>query len=393
MKRTIKLLAIAAVLAIFAVPAWAQSKECTPENKAAWYATFLKNRKGDEGGPAQQKLAYDAAKDYLKCGEDAADTIVQYLKKWLDQYEAITAVINNKLKLQDFYNKKNYAEAVSVGKQVVQNEPDFVTGHILIALSGYNATTTGNTSLLPDAEVAAKKALEMVETGKPFAPMASKDSAIGWLNFVIAKAKLKNSPEDAITNFLKAARMDNDLKKLANLYLELAAAYESGPRARLTDAYKPFVGQTETPEGKLILENLNQVIDRQIDALARAAALTNEPTDKKTVMDELSALYQYRNKSVTGLNELVAGVLMKPVPDVPVPLTSLPTPAPGTPATNGTQPGTPGTPVNNQPASGTPTKPAGNPATTTGTQSGSAAKPTPTPPAKPKPRRANHRRP
>jgi len=61
------------MLAVFAAPALAQSKECNDENKAAWYDTFLKNYKGE---PPQQKIAYDAAKLYLtSCPEDPADQI------------------------------------------------------------------------------------------------------------------------------------------------------------------------------------------------------------------------------------------------------------------------------------------------------------------------------
>src|SRR6476469_2148299 len=88
MKRTIILLGVAALLATFAAPAWAQSKECNDENKAAWYDTFLKNYKGE---PPQQKIAYDAAKLYLSsCPEDPADQIAAFMKnKFVGPYEAM----------------------------------------------------------------------------------------------------------------------------------------------------------------------------------------------------------------------------------------------------------------------------------------------------------------
>ncbi|MDX6556995.1 MAG: hypothetical protein QOF72_44, partial [Blastocatellia bacterium] len=83
------------------------------------------------------------------------------------------------------------------------------------------------------------------------------------------------------------------------------------------------------------LANINQIIDRQIDAMARAAALA-DAANKKAIMDALTELYKDRNKSEAGLNELVANVLSKPLPDVPTPLTSLPASTPGsTPATGG----------------------------------------------------------
>lgn len=337
MKRTIILTAVAAMLAALAAPALAQAKECNDEFKSATYQKWYDNRKD------HQDVAYQAAKEYLDvCAADDSPYKTA-IKKFKDAYDIANESASNKNKLQDFYTKKNYAEAVSVGKLVVQSEPDYLTGYILIALSGYNATITGNTSLLPDAEPAATKALEMVEAGKPFAPIfASKDSATGWLNYIIGKAKVKGAPSDAIPFILKGARLDNDLKKAPGLYLDLAQAYGNGPLAKLAEDYDAkFKGKDESPESKLALANIYQMMDRQIDALARAVALATG-SDKTTYMTALSQVYKDRNKSEAGLDTLVANVLSKPVPDVPTPLTSLPnTPSSSTPATSGS-PGTNG---------------------------------------------------
>jgi hypothetical protein len=274
-----------------------------------------------------------------------------------------------------------------------------VNGYILHALSAYNASAAGNASLLPEGEQSAKKAIELLEAGKPFAPFASKDSAVGWMNYVIAKAKLKNSPEEAIPYFLKAARLDSDLGKTGLLYVDLATAYFEGPRVKQSEEYERlYKDKPATPESNLAAANINQIIDRQIDALARAAALISAPAEKKAIMDALTELYTDRNKSKDGLNELVAGILSKPLPDVPTPLTSLPTPAPTpvtTPTPTGSQPAT--TSTTSGAANKTGTNTTGTGAGTTPTQSGNktttTAKPNPSPTPKPKPRaRANHRR-
>ncbi len=382
------------MLAAFTAPVLAQSKECNDENKAAWYDTFLKNYKGEA---AQQKIAYDAAKQYLTaCPEDPNDKIADYMKnKFVIPYEKLMAGSNNKAKLDEAYKQKNWAEAVNIAKQLVQGEPDFVTGYILIALSGYNATTGANpnTNLLPDAAQAGTKALEFVEAGKDFKPFTSKDSAVGWMNYIIGKDKLKSAPTDAIPFIVKGARLDADLKKSPGLYIDLAQAYAAGPLDKMTEEYKAkYAGKDETPESKLALENIYQMMDRQIDALARAVALANG-ADKKTYMDALTEVYKGRNKSDAGLNELVASVLSKPLPDMPTPLTQLPTSGPGstpagTPATNGGAPA--GTTTGKPPSAA---KPAGsNSVTSTGTQktgTTGTAKPTPTPTPN---RRPNYRR-
>ncbi len=341
MKLTIKILTLVAIAAVFAVPALSQAKECNDEFKSATYQKWYDNRK------EHQDVAYQAAKEYLEVCSADDSAYKTAIKKFKDAYDVANESASNKNKLQDAYTKKNFAEAVSVGKVIVQSEPDFVIGYVLIALSGYNATTTGNMALLPDAEQAAAKALEMVNAGKPFAPFLTKDSAVGWLNYIIGKAKVKKTPAEAIPFILQGARLDADLKKAAGLYLDLAQAYNDGPLAKLAEDYDAkYKGKDESPESKLALANIYQMMDRQIDALARAVALATG-TDKTNYMAALSQVYKDRNKSDAGLTELVANVLSKPLPDVPTPLTSLPTPTPAsTPATSGS-PGTNGnsTPV------------------------------------------------
>ena len=385
----IRWLAVAAALTMFAVPAFSQAKECNDENKSTWYDTFLKNYKEQ----TQQKVAYDAAKSWLGCSPDDTGDIAKYLKTFVTKYEALNKSASIKNQLEDANNKNNYAEVVRVGKQVLASEPDYIRAHMLIAIGGFTASTKGDTSLMADAAESARMAIQMIEAGKPFAPYASKEQALGSLDYIVAKSMLKSAPADAIPLLLKAARLSPELKKDWTLYFDLATAYEEGPRAKLSDEYKSKVGANniETPESKLVLENLNQVIDRQIDAYARAAALTTDATNKKAMMDALTELYKFRNKSDTGLNEFVAGILSKPLPDVPTPLTSLPTPV-ATPTT-GSQAATGNTASTNKPAAnGTATTTGNKPGnTTTTTAKPAVAKPSPTPTPKPR-SRAHHRR-
>src|SRR5258708_1392394 len=331
MKRTIILSTVAVMLAVFAVPALAQTKECNDENKAAWYDTFLKNYKGE---PPQQKIAYDAAKLYLtSCPADPADKIADFMKnKFVIPYEAMMGGVTLKKQFEDAYKAKKYADEIKLGKQIVATEPDNSAVYIMMGVAGL-----GDESLLNDAAESAKKAIELVQTGKPFAPYESKDKALAALNYVIARSKLKTSPAEAIPYLIQAAKYDSDLKKNPQVYLDLAAAYNDGPRAKLTEEYKSKIGpnQTETPESKLAFANLSQVLDRQIDAWARAAALA-DAANKTAIMGDLTELYKYTHKTDAGLNELVANVLSKPIPDIPTPLTSLPASTPSsTPATGG----------------------------------------------------------
>jgi hypothetical protein len=55
--------------------------------------------------------------------------------------------------------------------------------------------------------------------------------------------------------------------------------------AKLTADYQAFVGKPESNESKLVKANLNQAIDRQIDAFARAAAYSTNAADKAAIME------------------------------------------------------------------------------------------------------------
>ena len=196
---------------------------------------------------------------------------------------------------------------------------------------------------------------------------------MAYLNFTIGTLTLEKEPANALKNLLKAAQLETPLKKSPYTYAYIAAAYETGPYAKQSEDYKTvYGGKDETPESKLALANINQLVDRMIDGYARAVALAGSDAQyakqKAVWMESLTTWYKYRNATdtaLTGMNELIANVLSKPLPPEPTPLTSLP---PSTPAATPT--GNTATPTNGNGATGTPAsnpaaKPAGSPATTT----------------------------
>ncbi|PYS83278.1 MAG: hypothetical protein DMF70_06920 [Acidobacteria bacterium] len=393
MPRTIKLVTIAAMLAVFAAPALAQSKECNDEFKSATYQKWYDNRKD------HQDVAYEAAKEYLATCPDDDSPYKTALKKFKDAYDAITAAATTAKQFDDAVKNGKYAEQVRLGKLLLASDPDNVNNvkiYIILGVAGLN-----DPSLLSDSAQYATKAIELIEGGKPFAPLfdGSRDKALAQLNYVIAKTTAKNDPTAAIPYFFKAAKFESDRKKDPQLYLDLAAAYNNGPRAKLTEEYKAKY-TVESPESKLALANINQFIDRQIDAMARAAALASNAADKKTIMDALTELYKDRYSKSDGLNELVAGILQKPLPEFPTPLTSLPTTPVSTPASSGLPSGTNGT-TSSKTSTNVQSTNGQNKTGATGatgaqnsnkTTSGPKPSPSPTPGVKPKPRRANHRR-
>ena len=383
MKKMIRLLTIGATVAVLAWPVAASAAtlvqdQCTEENKTAWYATFRETFKTD-----QQPKAYEAAKKYLTaCTEDTQ--ITQYLKKWVGAYEKEI----RKVKLpQLLYTEKKYAEGFQLGREILTDEPENVKVLMQLGYGGYLASSNKNANFNADGVNYARKAIQMIESGKVpdhWQPFPNKDEALAFLNYYVGVTTLAQDPGAALSFLLKAARFESSLRKSPFTYDKIATAYEAGPYAKQSADYKRlYEGKDETPESKLALENINQVVDRMIDGYARAVATAGADPQYQAQKNEwneaLKTWYKYRHKSETGMPELVAGILAKPLPPEPTPLTSLPVSAPaatppsatGTPAsgngTTGTNPGTTAgsagnsTTVNTQTA----TKPATTPATTT----------------------------
>ena len=398
MKKTIKLLSICAALAVLALPAFAHHSalgtdnhaqdQCSVENKTAWYNDFLATYKTDN-----QAKAYDDAKKYLACPAESNDPDdakrVAFLQKFVTAYEQVKAgdaKKQRKAQLTDLvYNKKDYAKAFDLGRQILADEPDYLDGYINLGYAGFAAYGANNKSFANDAATYAKKAIEMIEGGKTPAdwkPATTKDDVLAKLNYWIAALKQDSAPSEAIAYWIKAASSDN-FKKDVQTYYKLGLAYEIPARKLLADYNNSFNGKPETPESKLALENVNQMIDRTIDALARAVALSGSDEKYKELktdaMGRLTDFYKLRHQSTAGLDEVIAGILQKPLPPEPKPITSLPTtPTTGTPASGaGTAPA--GTKGNAAATPGQPNKT--TPATTTKTAG----------PVKPKTRRAHGR--
>ncbi len=407
MKKIIKLLAVVATLASLALPGIASEVSfnvneslqdpCSVESKTAIYGEFYKEIKGD------QAKAYEAAKKYVACPSDSSDEAevkrVQYLKDFIAKYEKAR---RRDQVIELIYSKNDYPKGFEVGRQALADDPENLRALIALGYAGYSAAVGKNTSFSTEAIGYARKAIQMIESGKTpdnWAPFANKDEALSYMYYSTAvltysqggaepSAALIQNASNALPYFIKAAQYEGKLKKLPSTYAYIAGAYENGPYAKLSAEYKTnHEGKDESPESKLALANINQIVDRIIDAYARAVALAGSDAQyqasKTAWLEGLTTWYKYRNnQSDVGLTEMIAGVLSKPLPPEPTPITTLPTPPSPTSGT-GTAPADAAS--NSASAGSTTTTPTSNAATEK-----SAPTPKPGTPGKPKIQR-NHR--
>ncbi len=400
MKKLITFLSICTTVAILALPIAARTTiaqpdnviqdACSTEGKEALYKSFLANRTD------KQDKAYEDAKKYLACPAtevtEAQQKIIDYLKKFVAKYDEVVKKVNYRTKI---YNEHKYAEGYALGKEILATEPENLKVLVDLGANGYFVPPLKNPTLTAEALDYATKALAMIESGKTiddWQPLANKDAAVAYLNYTIGTILIEKDPSTALKHLIKAAQLETPLKKEPWAYAWIAVAYETGPYAKPSQEYKEkFAGKDETPESKLALANLNQLVDRMIDAYARAVALAG--TDPKFAQaktgwnESLTTWYKYRNNDKTdGMDQMIAGILSKPLPPEPTPLTSLPTSASpaATPVGNSGAAQSGGTGNGNGTASTT--APAGSkPAATTPATTPAGAKPAGTPkPDKPR---------
>ncbi len=389
MKKITMFVMIGATVALFALPVSATNlntvsndsaqDQCTTEAKDAAYKKFLELRKDD------QAKAFEEAKKYLACPVGDTVTpetqkIIDYLKKWSTAYEKGMKKIKFTTLL---YTDKKYPEAYALGREILAEEPDNLKILVDLGANGYVVAPMKNAQLNTESLDYARKALQQIESGKTvedWAPLANKEAATAYLNFTIGTLTLEKEPANALKNLIKAAQFETPLKKSPFAYAYIAAAYETGPYATMSEEYKRLHGgKDETPESKLALANINQIVERMIDGYARAVALAGSDaqfaTQKAVWTESLTTWYKYLNPTdaqLTGMNQLIASVLSKPLPPEPTPIVSLPPSTPsatpigntgGTTNGNGAAPGNPATstptkPASTNPAASTPAKPA-----------------------------------
>jgi tetratricopeptide (TPR) repeat protein len=321
MKFVGKRLVLAAMLALSAVTFGSRqsvvlAQETDDPVKIEIYKRFYDNAKTN---PA---VAYPAARDYLQKYSKDKDQYVDYIQKWIAVYERD----ERKRNLPGLINEKKFSEAYATGAKILADEPNYLRAQIDLGYAGYLAASAKNDSFNTTALDYARKAIQQIESGKQpteWAPFKGKDDTLAYLHYAVGFLTLKTSPDQAIDSLLKAAQYDSDIKKTPSTYYFLAAAYESGPYKTLSTAYQTqFAGKPETPESKAALEKLNLVMDRIIDAYARAIATAG--TDPKTEqgrkdwMNAMSTYYKFRHGGTdTGMTDFIATVLQKPLPPKP----------------------------------------------------------------------------
>lgn len=347
MKTLSRLLTVAALASLFALPSFAQDaaaaapNPCESAERTDLYTRYYEQKRAQDQSPA-----FTTAKDYLaKYESSCPDQYSKAVRKWHDAYVAASGKANVQKAFYDAVNAKDARKTIDSGKQLLTIEPDNSGIYLLTAYTAYNGVVTKGSPVYQDAGVtsetvaAAHRAIEMIQAGKEpkdisgktsWAPFKGRDDALAWANFWAGTLQFRNAPDAAVRQLVTVAQSNvAEVKEQPTVYTVLAVALET-ERARLAEEYKKFT--EENDQSRLVLANINQIVDRQIDAYARAVAYEKDPARKAEWMNILTELYKSRNEGKTdGLQGKIDAVRTTPLL-VTTPITTPPpaaTPAPG----------------------------------------------------------------
>jgi tetratricopeptide (TPR) repeat protein len=321
MRDLVSRLILAVMLALAGAVAGSRQFAAVPQEtddpvKIQMYKKFVDNRVPNPGA------AYQAAKDYLQRYQKDNDQYVAYLQKWVLYYERD----ERKQNLPQLINEKKFPEAFALGARILADEPNYLRTRIDLGYAGYLAASAKNETYNSTAITYAKEAIAAIERGeKPadWAPFKGKDDTLAYLHYGLGYLILKTNPDQAIDVLIKAVQYNSDIRQTASVYYFLAVAYQSGPYKTLSTAYQTsYAGKPETPQSKAALDKLNIVIDRIIDAYARAISVAG--TDPKTEtsrnewLSQLREFYKFRHDgSDAGMTEFIANSMKQPLPPKP----------------------------------------------------------------------------
>jgi len=268
--------------------------------------------------PEQQRFAYPTAKEFLRIwgGENRSE--VREVRAWVVQYERQM----HQNTLFAAYNAKDYGKTFTLARPMVKADPEYFFGLAIMAEAGYDNSIAGSKNLDTETAEYARQAIALLEAGKVTKadPFKNLDVARSFLNYALATLVKDEAPAEAATAYAKALKVpDNPYSKDPITYHRMGIAIYKGQLAPLSNEYNDkFGGKQSSAEQTAMMYKLMKLADQAVDAYARAVALMDKPEQKNAravALGQLTTLYKaFHNNSDEGLNELLAGVLSKPMP-------------------------------------------------------------------------------
>lgn len=326
-----------AVLAtlVFTLSAAAQEAppvNCLNEPRNLAYNDFYNAKKATDA--AGQQRAYELAKAFVESWTSCSDQYTEAAKRFVALYE--DAISHYDLSQNAFGAKPDRAKAFDIGHKILTTNPDDLPALMALAYAGNSEATAKNEAFAAEALTDAKKAIALIESGKEAAawsPFKNREEALSFLTLYAANLSLvAKDPVSAIPLYVKVASIAGPPGHDPSTYIRLAAAYLQSQLDPMQKEYnEKFGGKPESAEGRWEIAQMHQVIDRVLDAYARAISLAGDNARyaqaKPAWMDALKSYYKFRfGDGMPGFDDYLANATTRPLlePYVPKPYTPEP---------------------------------------------------------------------
>jgi len=283
--------------------------------KDALYSAFSGNKRVSTA--EKQRAAYDAAREYLRRFREDKDPELPEVQKFVADYERVIA----QQLLLNAYKAKHYEDAFKLGRQILEREPESFFALGILSEVGLENAQAGKTTSNAETIDYLKRAIKLLDGNSVTQPnpFDSVEFARGFLNAGLGSLLKDQSPAEAAAAFLSAAKSESPFRTDPIIYHRLGVAILKGEFAQVSAEYNQKFGNKEaSPEQRAMMERLQKLVERALDAYARAVALSTAPKQEEArakILEQLTALYKnFHNNSDAGLNELISTVLSKPMP-------------------------------------------------------------------------------
>ena len=273
--------------------------------------------------------------------------------KWVSEEMPVLENRIGALKVEIIFNnaiaKRNYDEMIAAAKQLIERKPTQALDFTLdIASIGFDNASAKppvdkyNADAIKFANLALKKLADGDTSGNKdkygiYAPYKNekcadgKTNAIGFMNYTIGYIMFarEKKTKDALPYLYAASQTGCETKEFSDGYRFIGSWYVDEAikiGQRRTELLKA-AGDKETPETQAMFELQMGYVDRAIDALARAARISNtnpkaSQSYKDLLQERLKELFVARFDGDTSkISEVVSKALDTPFPNPSTPVT------------------------------------------------------------------------
>lgn len=308
MKRSLFTFGLLVSFAFFSFSAVAQKVE-TETDLFQKISKLTQTKKADD-----QDKAYQLSKTYLeRFGKDESEN-VKKIRTFVENHETA--------KLGKLIDDGKTSEAFSFGKEVLARSPENATITMELALAGLQALERKKDKTFgKDTIEYAKTTLRLFgenKTPKTFAPFADQNEASAMMYYAVGSFLTDDNLPEAANNFYKSLQYQSRLKDSYVPYFYIALNYHKIYEKLSAEFEQKYANKsTDDKEAQAANDKLGKVLDRMMDAYARAAKIgesqkVEAAANWKTIFTQV---YKGINQSETGMNEYYDNIFSKPLLD------------------------------------------------------------------------------